>query len=266
MLPISSYAKDAKIRLLLQGPSGSGKTDLACGFPKPYFVDIDKNLYGVILRRQKGQQSLPVGYDLLDQASVGWLKQKSIAVPIPLNMKPEDIVPIPMPWRYSVLDARLIEAQQDPLVETIILDSATTLVDIMIAEVLRQQSKSEMTKREWGFFAILGKKLMASLSAMNKHVVLIIHETNKTDANGSIIYPLKVGWPGQVGDDMGKYFTNVWRCENSTVPKAGGVGTETKYTIRTSPNGMYALKNTLGLPATFEFDWKIVEAALKGGQ
>lgn len=234
------------LRLLLQGPSGSGKTDLACGFPKPYIVDIDKNLGGVIRRRAKAGLSLPVGFDVLDR---------------------DGALDIAMPNRYTRLDKCLLAAQADPGIETIILDSATTLVDIMIAEVLRQQSKTEMTKREWGFFAILGKKLMATFSAMRKHVVLIIHEKTATDANGSVVYPLKVGWPGQVGDDMGKYFTNVWRCENSQVPKvgAGAFGTETKYTLRTSPNGMYALKNTLGLPDVFQFDWKIIETALKGG-
>lgn len=245
MQPPSAYAKEDFLRLLLQGPSGSGKTDLACGFPKPYIVDIDRNLGGVLRRRANAKLVLPVGFDVLD--------------------RDEANKDVPIPLRYLRLDKCLLDAQANKDIDTIVIDSATTLVDIMIAEVLRQQSKTEMTKREWGFFAILGKKLMATFSSMRKHVVLIIHEKTATDANGSVVYPLKVGWPGQVGDDMGKYFTNVWRCENSTVPKAGGSGTETKYTLRTSPNGMYALKNTLGLPATFEFDWSKIEVALKGG-
>lgn len=244
MPSISDYAKDDYIRLLLQGPSGSGKTDLAANFPKPWLIDIDKNGGGVIRRRLAAKLPNFVGYDFIDVDDKG--------------------TPIPMPMRFQRLDQVSQRAQANPDVQTIIYDSATTLVDVMIAEVLRQQSKTEMTKREWGFFAILGKSLMAKFSAMRKHIVLIIHEKTVTDANGSVVYPLKVGWPGQVGDDMGKYFTNVWRCENQTVP-APGSGTLTKYLLRTSPNGMYALKNTLGLPATFEFDWAKVEQALKGG-
>lgn len=244
MPDITEYGKDDKIRLLLQGPSGSGKTDLACGFPAPWIIDIDRNLGGVLRRRRAAGLPLPVGYDVIDKDATG--KE------------------IPISQRFGVLDKALLAAQANPAVSTIIVDSATTLVDVMIAEVLRQQSKTEMTKREWGFFAILGKNLMAKFSAMGKHIVLIIHEKSQTTADGSVIYPIKVGWPGQVGDDMGKYFTNVWRCENKTVPGAS-FGTTTKYMLRTSPNGMYALKNTLGLPSEFEFEWSKIEAALKGG-
>lgn len=243
MQPISSYSANDQLRLLLQGPSGCGKTDLVCNFPGVYIIDIDKNLGGVIRRRAKAGLSLPVGYDVLDYDDKG--------------------VAVPVAQRYARLDKCLLEAQANLAVQTIVLDSATTLVDVMIAEVLRQQSKTEMTKREWGFMAILGKKLMATFSAMRKHVVLIIHEKTEKNSEGSVVYPIKVGWPGQVGDDMGKYFTNVWRCENSQVP-TGTSGMTTKYTVRTTPNGMYSLKNTLGLPATFEFDWKLIEAALKG--
>lgn len=237
-----SYVLHDKLRLLLQGPAGSGKSDLACNFPKPYFVDIDVNLGGVIRRRAKAKLPMPVGFDFLDKDDVG--------------------LPIPMPARYQRLDKLLLAAQANPDVETIVLDSGTTLVDVMMADVLRQQSKSEFTKREWGFFAILAKKLLGTLASMRKHVVLICHEKLEKDLNGAVVLPHKIAWPGQVGENLGAYFTNVWRCENKIVP--AGLTNSYKFVVRTMPDHRYALKNTLGLPAEFEFDWKLIDNALKG--
>lgn len=241
MQPISSYVVHDKLRLLLCGPAGSGKTDLACSFPKPYVIDIDVNLGGVIRRRQKAGLPLPVGYDQLDKDETG--------------------LAIPIPQRYLRLDKLLLAAQADSSIETIILDSGTTLVDVVIAEVLRQQAKSEMSKREWGFFAILAKKLLGTLSAMRKHVVLIVHEKMEKDDKGAVVYPVKLAWPGQVGENLGAYFTNVWRCENEQVPS--GLSVTYKWIVRTMPEYKYALKNTLGLPAKFEFNWKLIEDALR---
>lgn len=240
----ASYALSDKVRLILQGPAGSGKSDLACNFPKPYFIDIDVNLGGVIRRRTKSKLPLPIGFDFLDK-----------------NDKGE---PITMPNRFKRLDELLLAAQSNDAVETIILDSGTTLVDVMMAEVLRQQSKSEFTKREWGFFAILAKKMLGTLAAMRKHIVLICHEKTEKDEKGAVVYPTKIAWPGQVGENLGAYFTNVWRCENKQVPKLPGPGVDYKFLVRTMPDYKYSLKNTLGLPAEFEFDWKLIDNALKG--
>jgi hypothetical protein len=154
----------------------------------------------------------------------------------------------------------LAAASADPKIETIIIDSATNLSDVMIAEVLRQQGKSEMSKREWGFFAILGRHFLSVLSAMRKHVVLIGHEKTEKDDKGSVVYPIKVAWPGQVGANIGVWFTNVWRCENKQ--EGFGATAKTVYSIRTSPNGQYELKNTLGLPVTFDGKWETIQSAL----
>lgn len=241
MRPIESYADtNDKLRLVLQGSAGSGKTTLACQFPKPYIIDIDVNLGGTLRFLREHNLPLPVGYDVLDKDDKGQA--------------------IPLPQRYSRLNQCLIEAQQNPLIETIVIDSGTTLSDVMIAEVLRQQNKSEMSKREWGFFAILGRHFMSVLASMRKHIVLIVHEKIEKTPDGAIAYPIKIAWPGQVGQNIGAFFTNVWRCEVQVIPK--GVNSEYKWLIRTMPEFKYELKNTLGLPATFEFKWETIAAKL----
>jgi len=247
MPSIDQYQDDNdKLRLILQGDPGTGKTTVACQFPKAWVIDIDVNLGGT-LRYIKEQNllgkklSLPLGYDVLDRDDKG---EK-----------------VEMRNRYQRLALILERLASNPEVETIIIDSGTTLADVMIAEVLRQQSKSEMSKREWGFFAILGRHFMNVLSSMRKHIVLIVHEKMEKTESGAIVYPIKVAWPGQVGQNIGAFFTNVWRCEVQVLPSGPNQNTY-KWLLRTMPEAKYALKNTLGVPATFEFKWETIQAKL----
>lgn len=249
MKPITSYSdKDDVLRLLLQGPPKSGKTVLACKFPGAYIIDIDRNLGGVLRYLRDNNLPMPVGYDHLD--------------------RDENDALIPLPLRYARLAKLLLAAQENPLVQTIVLDSGTTLSDVLIAEALRGQGKTAVAdfkdgRQFWGHFAVLGKGFMAALSQMRKHIVLIVHEKTEKTAEGNVVYPIKVAWPGQVGEILGCFFTNVWRCETKIIP--AGATNNYKWVVRTLPDHRYALGNTLGLPAEFEFDWKLVEAKLKGG-
>lgn len=247
MQPISNY-KDSndKLRLLLQGPSGSGKTTVACQFPKPYIVDVDVNLGGTIRFLRNHGMQLPVAYDVLDRDEEG-----------------KDVAPM---WRYQRLNKCLKEAQMDPNIETIVLDSATTFADVMIAEVLRTQNKQAISdykdgRQFWGFFANCGRQFLGTLSQMRKHIVLVAHEKIEKTPDGSVAYPLKVAWPGQVGQNIGLFFTNVWRCEVMTIPK--GMETTYRWQIRTMPDYKYELKNTLELPPVFEFKWETIAEKLK---
>lgn len=240
MQTIDSYAKQSHLRAILQGPPGAGKTDLACAFPKPYFIDLDLNLGGPIRRRRSNNLSLPVGYDTIDRDEQGVL--------------------VPLAQRYARLDKCLVDAQANPDIETIVIDSATNLADVLIAETLRKQNKTSMTKQEWGFFFSYGKQLMQTLTSMRKHIVLTAHEKVNKKEDGSIAYPIKLAWPGQLGQIIGAFFTDVWRCEVEAKPS--GLSVSHEFIIRTMPDFQYELKNSLGLPAKFKFDWKTIETAL----
>lgn len=243
MQPITSYAStNDKLRLLLQGPSGAGKTTVACQFPKPYVIDIDINLGGTLRFLKENNLALPVGYDVLDKDETG--------------------AEVQLKQRYQRLNKCLLDAQTNPEVETIILDSGTTLADVLIAEVLRQQGKNLITdfkdgRQFWGFFGNLGRGFLALLTQMRKHIVLIVHEKIMTLPDGGVVYPVKVAWPGQVGQNLGIFFTNVWRCEVQSQ-----VGGKYQWLIRTMPEYRYELKNTLGLPPTFEFKWETIQKQL----
>ena len=245
MTPISSYALEDRIRVIIQGPPKSGKSVLAMQFPKPYFIDLDVNLGGPIRYAQRAGLPLPVGYDTVDKDEKG------------AEVKPQQ--------RYTRLNRLLMEAQSNPEIETIVLDSATQLTQILIDEVCRSQGKTSPDdfkdgRQFWGFFGRLGTGVMATLKLMRKHIVLTAHEKINKTMDGSIVYPIKIAWPGQLGQVIGAYFTDVWRCETKTIPK--GMEKEYHFIVRTMPDAMYELGNGLGLPATFEFKWSIIADAL----
>lgn len=248
MQPITSYAASNDfLRLLLQGPPGSGKSDLCMQLPGVYFVDFDVNLGGPLRRLSEKNGGAPppniIGYDTVDRVT-------------------ETGVAVPVTDRYIRLEKLLLDAQANPQVQTIVLDSATMMVDVLVAETLRKQNKSMMDKQMWGFFFTYSKYLMSTLTSMRKHIVVTAHEKINKNPDGSVAYPIKVAWPGQFGQIIGAFFTNVWRTEVAE----GFVNGRTAHTfkVRTMPSFNFELKNTLGLPPEFEFSWPLVESKLKG--
>lgn len=254
MQPVSSYADtNDKLRLVLQGNSGVGKTTLACQFPGAYIIDIDVNLGGSLryieAQNKKGANlRLPVGYDNLDKDEKGNL--------------------IALPERYQRLNVLLQEAQNNPLIETIVLDSGTILVDVMMNEIFKQQKKTSINdwkdpRQFWNLFIPFCRNFFDVLTRMRKHIVIPLHEKFKETPEGFVVYPVQVSWPGQIGRQIGIWFTNIWRAEVEQT--AAGVNTTNyKWQIRTMPDSKYALKNTLMLPPVFEFKWETIEKALKG--
>ena len=245
MQTIDHYASEEYLRLVLQGSPGSGKTTLAAQFPGAYFLDIDHNLGGALRFLKEKKLALPVGYDFVDTDTAGKL--------------------IPVRDRYQRMNMLLQEAQLNPAIQTIVIDSATNLADILIEETLRLQGKTKISdykdgRQFWGFFAQYSKQLMSIFTQMRKNLVLIAHEKLEKNEDGAVVYPVKVNWPGQVGAVIGAWFTDVWRCEVKTQPN--GLKTDYIWQIRTMPDFKYELKNSLLLPPTFTFDWKLIDEKL----
>lgn len=228
MTPIDKYTENEKKRLLLQGCPGSGKTTLVCGFPKAYVVDIDVNLGGALRYRTNHGQMLPVGYDRIDIGPDGRKLDSASA--------------------FAKLDRCLVEAQMNPEVETIVIDSATGLADLMFKEVVRKNPSVKDGRQHYGFFLTDSRNLIATLTAMQKHVVLTAHERVEDDAMTQI-KSFRVMWPGQLGDYLGAFFTNVWRCEVTQE----GFPPKSKFLVRTMQDFQhYGLKNDIELPTILD--------------
>jgi len=244
MQDINTYtAVEDYIRLILQGEPKSGKTTLACQFPGAYIIDCDVNLGGPLRFLREHNLPLPVGYDVLD--------------------KDENGADVPVPQRYLRFQKLMSEAQQNEKVQTIVIDSATAFQDILLAETNRLQPSVKDGRQLWGFFFTYGKELMARFRLFRKHIIFITHEKTEKLPDGSIVYPIRIAWPGQLGTIMTSFFTDVWRTEVKQI----GYSPNSKYEwyVRTMPNYQYKLGNSLGLPDEFVFDWKLIEQKLNKG-
>ncbi len=233
MKQIFTYASESRLRVLLQGPPGSGKTTTASQFPKAYIADCDANLAGALRWLTATKKELPVGYDTIDE------------------VEPK--------LRFTHLIKCVAEAAASPAIETIVLDSATKISDYIMAHVLLKQGKSQMEMTSWGFYLAFWKDLIAQLSTAKKHLVLLVHEkVEKDEMEQSLKYFLAI--PGQFGGIAGALFTDVWRAEAET--KGFGLAAKTEYSIRASPSHKFQLKNSLGLPPTFPFNWETISGLL----
>jgi hypothetical protein len=243
MQDINTYTTTTDyIRLLLQGEPKSGKSTLASQFPGAYIIDSDVNLGGPLRYLRERNLPLPVGYDVLDKNGTG--------------------ADIDISERYMRFQSLMSEAQKNDKVQTIVIDSATSFCDIMIAETARLQPSVKDGRQLWGFFFTYGKELMARLRLIRKHIILIAHEKIEKLPDGSIVYPVRVAWPGQLGQIMASFFTDVWRTEVKQVGFSPNA--RYKWVVQTMPSYQYKLGNSLGLPDEFEFNWKLIESKLKG--
>lgn len=250
MEPISSYATKANyLRLVLQGAPGAGKTVLACQFPSVAVIDVDVNLGGPLRTLQRIGKPPPLGYIRLDRDSNG--------IEIPVNL------------RYKRLESEIISLQENKDVKTIVIDSATKFVDVLIGEVLRQQNKEKIEQFKdprhfWNYFGFSSRFFFDVLTKMEKHIVLVAHEKINKDAAGNVVYPTKVNWPGQVGQIIGAFFTDVWRAEVEMV--GSGMDAIHKWILRTTPDMRFELKNSMGLPAIIDcskgLPWNTIQSAL----
>lgn len=239
MTPINQYSTNEEfVRLLLQGPPGSAKTTTACQFPKSYIIDADVNLGGPLRFCKNHNLVIPVGYDRLDVDETGKV--------------------VPPSARYLRLDKLVSAASVDPAIETVVLDSATGLAPIVMDEVKRQQPSLKDGRQIYQFFLLATRDFIAKITLMRKNFILIAHEKIEQDAMTQITQ-YRVAWPGQLGDYIGAFFTNVWRCE----VEREGLPPKYKYIIRTMQDTQHhGLKNDLELPPTFTFDWNLIQSKL----
>jgi DNA polymerase III delta prime subunit len=239
MQPITNYStKEEFIRLLLQGPPGSGKSTTACQFPKAYIIDADVNLGGPIRYCKNHNLVTPVGYDRLDVDETG--------------------KPVPASAQYLRLDKLVADASVNPDIETVVIDSGTGLAPVIMAEVNRQQPSLKDGRQIYQFFLLATRTFIAKITVMRKNFILTMHEKIEQDAMTNIIQ-YRLAWPGQLGDYMGAFFTNVWRCE----VESEGFPPKYKRVIRTIQDTQHhGLKNDIELPAKLGFDWNLIKGKL----
>lgn len=224
-----------KIALVLWGTPGSGKTTISTRFPRPYIIDVDKNLAGPakILREEK-QTNKVIHYDHID---------------VDKNGKATE-----MPFRYDRMIELLKVACLSPEYDTIILDSTTTLNLVFQAYILRMSptKTGNMEIPSWGQYLKLWHHILSTLRSSNKHIIVIGHETTELSEAGAVLrYVLAL--PGQIAHQLPALVTDCWRTEIEQVmvkDASGKFQPVNKYMIRTIQNGLLpGLKTALTVPS-----------------
>jgi len=243
--------------ILILGRPGSGKTTLALQFPKPFILDCDQNMKG------------PVRYLANKLGSLPWFKYDT-----PLTDKTG--APVPRGTRMDRVQELLNEALTDPEVETIEIDSLTTLIDFIFDKIRATATGSNPPKfgdgkktqddpiriQDWGTFASILKQLIFGLKASGKRIVFIGHISHDKDEVTKMILNF-IACPGQVGDIISGLFEEVWQTE----VKATGAETSLKadYKVRTvgdARSEALGLKSAGGIGAYISADAPAIIAKL----
>ena len=195
-----------KLKVLIYGKSGTGKTTFGSTFPKPYFFDFDNGMLSL-----KGKD---IEYDTYKEIQKAELKLKELELKCPY--------------------------------ETIVVDSVSTMQEIMMKRQLELNRKMSPTLHEWMMLVQGIKSLFSRLVAMPQHLVITAHEEIiRDEITGEIlVQPLIVG---KLASSLPIYFDEVYRGEVRK-DKSGKV----IYQILTTATTKYSAKSRLGCLDTVE--------------
>jgi hypothetical protein len=227
------------LAILLVGDPGSRKTTLALQFPKVYIFDADSNMSAPLnfLKQANPNFANTIYYDRANVDDTG--KE------------------IPIPNQYAHMSACLNAAFKNPDIETIVLDSLTSIVDILIAECKRLASRAnnlEMRIQDWGTFGGLLKHLVTSLRSSGKISIFTGHNrVEKDESDGRWKYFLNI--PGQSSTLLSGLFTDVW----NPYPHITGIGSTQKHDwkIRCLPSSDVdhrGIKSSFGFKVVEDYD------------
>ena len=226
------------LAILLVGDPGSRKTTLALQFPSVYVFDADANMSAPLARLTKSDPNFPNSV-FYDRAAI--------------DDEGKDILPVA---RYAHMAKCLNAAAKDPAIKTIICDSLTSIVDIIISESKRlggRGESQEMRIQDWGTFGGLLKNLVISLRAFpGKITIFTAHnKVEKDESDGRWKYFLNI--PGQNATNLSGLFTDVW----NPYPAITGIGSAQTHTwkIRCLPTSDVDHR---GMKSSFGF--KVVES------
>lgn len=228
--------KEAKT-ILLKGAPGSGKTYKAAHFPRPVFFNFDQNLSGL----KKLPKETRDGIKVVNPA-------------IRVNPKdPSKNVTLKTPQVWDNFISLLGKVAADPDVDTIVIDSLTTLQEVLMDKVVNSDSPTvQMTQQNWGTLGRYWKALASTLLTapdLDKNVIFIAHEKPYEDNSTGvkmIMQGLNLG--GSMKDGFDLYFSDVWRCFVKPTNK------EPEYWVASTPSRTFNAKKSLDIPASFKWD------------
>lgn len=230
--------------LLFIGAPGTGKTTFALQLPKPYIIDCDDNLIGPTRHLKSSGKDKPYFYDTPLRDDTG--------------------KPVPRDKQYLRLITLLDEAVSSPEVETIVIDSLSSLVEMLMAHTLVSLKKPLATDfkvadrkfeyEDWAAFGNFLRRLIFELKATGKRFVLTAHIKVEQDELSKTLFKF-INCPGAVQNYISGWFEEAWEFFIQTTGVAPNEKAVRK--IRTVPDTRSAplgLKTAAGLASTVEAD------------
>lgn len=228
----SDYKVTSAFACLLVGEPKSGKTNIAMAFPDPWFLDLDDNLASAV-RRSNNKKFYYDSVKEIDPA-----------------------------LQYEAALKLVAAAAADPQVKTLVLDSLTSFSSLVINHILGGLRKAGLASKlrtdtldeqirlvDYQTVSTLTLKMVAQFRASGKYVLWSSHQKiDKDELTGRIRYKLHM--PGNLSENLGAYFTDVWGTEVQPTVTPSGPGA--KFLIRTKPTGMH-----VSLGASFPVDASI---------
>jgi len=231
--------------LLLIGPPLSGKTTVAMQFPNPYIISTDRKIGNATSRLLKDKKWW---FDYVDVDDANQ--------------------PVALDKQWTRATDLLKAAPSKPEIQTIIWDNLSDLSNMLYAHIIANGGtkltvggERVFEQQHWQPFKLLMSRAISFARSSGKLFVVCCHEDiEKDEVTGTLTYRPLI--PGQLKNQLGGFFTDVWRTEVSASPSQAA-----KYYVRTVPTPRMALGNSIaGLPIEFEFEWSKFQALMSGSQ
>lgn len=229
--------------LLFIGAPGSGKTTFALQLPKVFLLDCDDNLGG------------PVRF-------LSNKKKPNFLYDTPL--RDDKNQKVPREEQFTRCFNLLNEAIASPEVETIVIDSLSSLVEMIFAHIIFTRTKSiakdfrvadkKFEYEDWAAFGNMLRRLIFELKAAGKRLVITAHVKVEQDELAKTLFKF-INCPGQTANYLSGWFEEAWEffIHTSGMPP-NEIATRKIRTVPDARSVTLGLKSAAGLKGVVDAD------------